>query len=74
MIYEVGKAATSATSLRLRDLTRYIFATSKATIRYIIVSVINAPKEGVFNFAALCRDAATAAIDTPGGGVFNRPD
>jgi hypothetical protein len=38
-MYEVGKAATSATTLIASDLTRYIWATWKATIRYIIVIV-----------------------------------
>ncbi len=37
-IYEVGKGVTSATTLDLSNLTRYISATWKATIRYIIVS------------------------------------
>ena len=38
-MYEVEKAATSATTLIGNYLTRYISATEKATIRYIIVGV-----------------------------------
>jgi len=41
-IYEVGKAATSATPLMVRYLTRYISATGTATIRYITVIVAEA--------------------------------
>jgi hypothetical protein len=39
-MYEVGKAATSATSLVIRNLTRYISATQVATIRYVSVNAI----------------------------------
>ena len=35
LIYEVGKAATAATSLTLWILTRYIFGYRVATPRYI---------------------------------------
>jgi hypothetical protein len=36
-IYEVEKAATSATMLSANNLTRYIWRYESATVRYIIV-------------------------------------
>ncbi len=43
-IHEVGKAATSATTLEANNLTRYIWRYGAATVRYIIVITLRPGK------------------------------